>query len=180
MKDCCDKLSIQFHRDNYKKFWFQIDIGEIHAASVPNKLYPMINLNGFACFSVFFTCSEESAGIFETKINQYFYKNSHVLGLLYFVSNLKLTFSFTGQYKGYDFTRNKEHNSDINYDIMFASSITDFHLELICRWFNCRILVFKNGTWERFGTWGPDARSSPLFIIENKNGKYYPVLALKN
>ena len=85
VKDCCGKFGIQFHRDNYKEFWFQVDIGEIHAASIPDRLHPMKNTCGFACFSVFFTCSEESAGIIEKKINQYFFNNSHLLGLFHFI-----------------------------------------------------------------------------------------------
>uniref|UniRef100_A0A914QYI6 Uncharacterized protein n=1 Tax=Panagrolaimus davidi TaxID=227884 RepID=A0A914QYI6_9BILA len=66
-----------------------------------------------------------------------------------------------------------------------GSQLTDEHFETFVKWFKCRIMVFCNGIWQRFGNWNSEFEHYvPIFALEKKNSGdkfvYEIVLTLKN
>uniref|UniRef100_A0A914P8U0 Uncharacterized protein n=1 Tax=Panagrolaimus davidi TaxID=227884 RepID=A0A914P8U0_9BILA len=68
---------------------------------------------------------------------------------------------------------------------IMGSQLTDEHFETIVKWFKCRIIIFNNGIWQRFGNWNSESEHYvPIFVLEKKNTGnkfvYEIVLTLKN
>uniref|UniRef100_A0AC34GUB0 Armadillo repeat-containing protein n=1 Tax=Panagrolaimus sp. ES5 TaxID=591445 RepID=A0AC34GUB0_9BILA len=65
-----------------------------------------------------------------------------------------------------------------------SSTVTDEHLQTIVKWFKCRILLYCNGGWQRFGEWSVEDDFVPIFVMEKRevgNQRTYKiVLSLKD
>uniref|UniRef100_A0AC35FKD1 Uncharacterized protein n=1 Tax=Panagrolaimus sp. PS1159 TaxID=55785 RepID=A0AC35FKD1_9BILA len=68
---------------------------------------------------------------------------------------------------------------------IMGTQLTDEHFETIVKWLKCRIMIFYNGIWQRFGNWNSESEHYiPIFVLEKKNtGEKFEceiVLTLKN
>uniref|UniRef100_A0AC34F4A6 Uncharacterized protein n=1 Tax=Panagrolaimus sp. ES5 TaxID=591445 RepID=A0AC34F4A6_9BILA len=68
-------------------------------------------------------------------------------------------------------------------NVIASKILTDEHLEIIVSWLKCRILIYCNGTWKKYGIWNSEAEDVPLFVLEKKeNGSetiYQIILSFK-
>uniref|UniRef100_A0AC34FFJ4 Uncharacterized protein n=1 Tax=Panagrolaimus sp. ES5 TaxID=591445 RepID=A0AC34FFJ4_9BILA len=153
---CCEDLGIQFIRKEYVEFLSKVDLDEITSNLKPNKFLPRKDNSGFSCFSIFFTGNEQSTEIIREKVNEYFVDHLDVL--------------------------DKEKIKKV----LLSQILLNEHLEVIVQMFKCKILVYCNGGWKKFGAWDIEEKGTyiPVFVIEKKENqnkvKYELVLSLKN
>uniref|UniRef100_A0A914Q8H6 Uncharacterized protein n=1 Tax=Panagrolaimus davidi TaxID=227884 RepID=A0A914Q8H6_9BILA len=87
-----------------------------------------------------------------------------------------LSLFFTGTIDGIDFSKVNESSPEFR-KLHECNELTIAHFTLICSWFRCRIGIFSNGRLSgKYGNWNGD---EPIFLIENNNGFYKPVLSFK-
>uniref|UniRef100_A0AC34GJ55 Uncharacterized protein n=1 Tax=Panagrolaimus sp. ES5 TaxID=591445 RepID=A0AC34GJ55_9BILA len=60
---------------------------------------------------------------------------------------------------------------------IFSQTITEAHLQSLAKWFECRIGIFFEGKWTKYGNW--TLAGIPTLLMERKDGKYAPILSLK-
>uniref|UniRef100_A0A914XS04 Uncharacterized protein n=1 Tax=Panagrolaimus superbus TaxID=310955 RepID=A0A914XS04_9BILA len=69
---------------------------------------------------------------------------------------------------------------EIEGKALFSPSITPSHLQIMAKWFRCRIGIFVNGKWTKYGSWTATDSDVPTMLIQQQdNGKYAPILSLK-
>uniref|UniRef100_A0A914R8Z8 Uncharacterized protein n=1 Tax=Panagrolaimus davidi TaxID=227884 RepID=A0A914R8Z8_9BILA len=152
LKKSCEKLEIEVYNEEYNIFWF--DFKKVSQNSIPENIYETFEeiYHGFECISLYFTGNEENAAFIREKINQHFYYQNSENPI----------------------SREKEGET------LFSKSIKDLHFQTISKWFDCRIGIFVENNWKRFGNWTETDSDIPTMLLEMKeNGKYSIIQSLK-
>jgi hypothetical protein len=159
---CCKKLNIKYTPEAYT-FWSNIDFNHISPSSRPTKTFPTKEsmYHGFSCFSLYLTGNESNTILIREMINRFVYNN----------------FKTLGECMGHDFSQ-LSHETPLIRDTLWSFSLTEVHLECISRWFDCRIGIYGNGEWKRYGEWDIEDCDALTFLVEFKNGKYSPILSV--
>uniref|UniRef100_A0A914PVV6 PARP-type domain-containing protein n=1 Tax=Panagrolaimus davidi TaxID=227884 RepID=A0A914PVV6_9BILA len=93
-----------------------------------------------------------------------------------------LSLFFTGEENHYyctidgiDFSKVDESSEEFK-KLHECNKLTNAHFNLICSWLKCRIGIFSNGRLSgKYGNWNGN---EPIFLIQNENGFFKPVLSL--
>uniref|UniRef100_A0A914QNA6 Uncharacterized protein n=1 Tax=Panagrolaimus davidi TaxID=227884 RepID=A0A914QNA6_9BILA len=152
LKKSCEKLEIEVCNEEYNIFWF--DFKKVSPNSIPENIYETFEeiYHGFECISLYFTGNEENAAFIREKINQHFYYQNSQNPI----------------------SREKEGET------LFSKSIKELHFQTISKWFDCRIGIFVENNWKRFGNWTETDSDIPTMLLEMKeNGKYFIIKSLK-
>uniref|UniRef100_A0AC35F6D8 Uncharacterized protein n=1 Tax=Panagrolaimus sp. PS1159 TaxID=55785 RepID=A0AC35F6D8_9BILA len=162
LEKLCQKLGIDYS-DNAYQFWLNINIKQISPSSIPDEVFSVTTtINpGFSSISLFLTGSETFASKIKEDLNKYFIVNHKTLG----------------ESLGQDLSR-LDH--PLVSQTLFQESATELHFETIIHLFQCRIGIFCDGKWKRYGNWNETNADIPVFLMEKKNDNYFPILSLKN
>uniref|UniRef100_A0A914YGS4 Uncharacterized protein n=1 Tax=Panagrolaimus superbus TaxID=310955 RepID=A0A914YGS4_9BILA len=162
LSKCCKELNVKYSSEAYK-FWSRILIEKVKFTSRPLTTCPTKEgmYHGFSSFSIYFTGNESSTAIIREMMNRYVYNN----------------FKSLGYCMGHDFSQ-YSHETPIIREALWSFSLTEIHLECISRWFDCRIGIYEEKKWKRYGNWDDEESAAATFLMEIKDGKYNPVLAL--
>uniref|UniRef100_A0A914PRW7 Uncharacterized protein n=1 Tax=Panagrolaimus davidi TaxID=227884 RepID=A0A914PRW7_9BILA len=166
IKKCCEKLGITFSQAIKvlsHKFWSQIIVTNVGPTSIPNEIYPVSSdeRTGYSCISLFLTGAETN--VLEIKKNfleYYFFKNLEKMGRDYY---------------GKDFSSISDPET---IKIVLADDLTKYHLQALSNFFECRIGVFVDGNWERFGNWNDETANILTFLMKKEGDKFSPILSL--
>ena len=86
--------------------------------------------------------------------------------------------TFIGTFKNKNFTKAK-FNEPFIQDLIFADEMSDYHFELLARWFDFRIGVFEDGQWKNFGKgWDISDPQKITILLKKEEGEYKIVLTL--
>uniref|UniRef100_A0A914XW85 Uncharacterized protein n=1 Tax=Panagrolaimus superbus TaxID=310955 RepID=A0A914XW85_9BILA len=162
LSECCKKLCIKYTSTAYQ-FWSNNECEQVSSLSRPYKTFPTSEemYHGFSCFSLYLTGNESNSSLIREMTNRYIYNN----------------FKSLGKCMGHDFSE-FNHETPIIRETLFSFSLTEIHLECLSRWFDCRIGIFNNGKWTRYGNWDDEDCDVLTFLMQIKDGKYDPILSL--
>uniref|UniRef100_A0A914Q2D9 Uncharacterized protein n=1 Tax=Panagrolaimus davidi TaxID=227884 RepID=A0A914Q2D9_9BILA len=153
-------LKIPFTREAYG-FLRKIKYTNIPATASPGTTFEIFSSTDsfFKCLSLFFTGEEK------------YYYGIKPETQLYIFNNFK-TF---GTIDKIDFSK-VDKSSEEFQKLHECNKLTNAHFTLICSWLKCRIGIYSNGRLSgKYGNWNG---IEPIFLIENNNGFYKPVLSL--
>uniref|UniRef100_A0A914PIK5 Uncharacterized protein n=1 Tax=Panagrolaimus davidi TaxID=227884 RepID=A0A914PIK5_9BILA len=164
LRQTCKKLEIQENIEGYE-FCNRMKIKKIRISSYPFVVYQTSEskYHGFSCFSLYLTGNESNTILIREMINRFVYNN----------------FKTLGECMGHDFSK-FDHETPLIRDTLWSNVMTEVHFQIISRWLHCRIGIYENDAWKRYGNWKNEDSDFPTFIIELKNGKYNPILELKD
>uniref|UniRef100_A0AC34FF83 Uncharacterized protein n=1 Tax=Panagrolaimus sp. ES5 TaxID=591445 RepID=A0AC34FF83_9BILA len=164
LSQTCKKVNLQFTENAYE-FCNKMKFKYILPTSFPSLIHPTTNNEypGFNCFSLFLTGNESNSLGIREMTNKYIYKN----------------FKALGHCLGHNFSE-FNHFNPIIFDAVWSFSTTPIHFEMLSLWFECRIGIYENGRWTRYGDWDDANANIPTFLMESMNGKFHPILELKN
>ena len=95
---------------------------------------------------------------------------------IFFLLNIYLT-HFLGNCLGHNFSEYSRETPFMG-EIFTSFSLTDVHLEMMSKWLGIRFAVFTNDEWKLYGNWNENGL--PSVIMECNNGKYQPILSIKD
>uniref|UniRef100_A0A914Y8X7 Uncharacterized protein n=1 Tax=Panagrolaimus superbus TaxID=310955 RepID=A0A914Y8X7_9BILA len=75
---------------------------------------------------------------------------------------------------GHNFSQ-YNHENPIVRDTLFSFGLTEVHLECLSRWFDCRIGVYDEKNWKRYGNWDDGNSDAATFLITMQDGKFMPI-----
>uniref|UniRef100_A0A914QN52 Uncharacterized protein n=1 Tax=Panagrolaimus davidi TaxID=227884 RepID=A0A914QN52_9BILA len=160
----CKMLQLDDFSHEAYKFWAnQIDIKSISPSSIPNKLYSLTSSEktGYASLTIFLTGSEtQTSTIKQTFERIYFFKNMADIGYKYYGENLSQT------------------SDSKTIGILLAEDLTKYHLQGFCQFFKCRIGVFVDEKWERYGIWDNENGNVLTLLMKKEGEKFFPILSL--
>uniref|UniRef100_A0A914Q9T3 Uncharacterized protein n=1 Tax=Panagrolaimus davidi TaxID=227884 RepID=A0A914Q9T3_9BILA len=145
-------------------FWSKIEFKEIPATASPKSTFQISSSDNsfFKCLSCFITGKETYYYQIKSEIQTYFRSKFKTFGII----------------DGLDFSILKKSSPEFQ-KIDECNELSNVHFTFICTWFACRIGIYTNGRLSgKFGKWDFLNRNSPVFLIENNNGFYKPVLSL--
>uniref|UniRef100_A0AC35GDL2 Uncharacterized protein n=1 Tax=Panagrolaimus sp. PS1159 TaxID=55785 RepID=A0AC35GDL2_9BILA len=145
-------------------FWSKIEFKEIPANASPESTFHISSSDNsfFKCLSCFITGNETYYYQIKSEIQTYF----------------RSKFKTFGTIDGFDFSNLKKSSPQFQ-KIDECNELSNVHFTFICTWFDCRIGIYTNDRLSgKFGNWDCLNRNSPVFLIENNNGFYKPVLSL--
>uniref|UniRef100_A0A914R1Y0 Uncharacterized protein n=1 Tax=Panagrolaimus davidi TaxID=227884 RepID=A0A914R1Y0_9BILA len=161
----CKMLQLDDFSHEAYKFWAnEIDIKNIRPSSIPNKLYSLTSSEktGYASLTLFLTGSEtQTSTIKQTFERIYFFINMADIGNKYYGENLSQT------------------SDSKSIGILLAEDLTKYHLQGFCQFFECRIGVFVDEKWERYGNWENENANVLTLLMKKEGEKFCPVLSLK-
>uniref|UniRef100_A0A914Q770 Uncharacterized protein n=1 Tax=Panagrolaimus davidi TaxID=227884 RepID=A0A914Q770_9BILA len=155
-----DNLKIPFTREAYA-FYSKFKYTKIPTTATLCITFPISSFTDsfFKCLSLFFTGEEK------------YYYGIKPETQLYIFNNFK-TF---GTIDGIDFSKVDESSPEFQ-KLHDCKELTNTHFTFICAWLKCRIGIYSNGLLSgKYGNWNGN---EPIFLIENNNGFYKPVLSL--
>jgi hypothetical protein len=162
---CCEKLELAYQLQAYR-FWANIKISHLRQTSVPQITHTTADQqsSGFSSISLLMTGSEAHAEHIKKKLNTYFLMHSAEIGAI------------IGQ------SLTQTYNPKV-IETISSNDLTDIHFIALAHWFKCRIALFKDGSWKRFGEWqnSPDLQRNgyvPMIVMERKNGIYSPIFSV--
>uniref|UniRef100_A0AC35G485 Uncharacterized protein n=1 Tax=Panagrolaimus sp. PS1159 TaxID=55785 RepID=A0AC35G485_9BILA len=165
-KKCCEKLGITFSQAikvSSHKFWGEIIVTNVGPASIPNVIYHVSSAErtGYSCFSLFLTGTVTNAlEIKKNFLENYFFKNLEKMGRDYY---------------GKDFSSISDQET---IKILLADDLTKYHLQALSDFFECRIGVFVDGNWERYGNWNDETANIFTFLMKKEGDKFSPILSM--
>uniref|UniRef100_A0AC35FN66 Uncharacterized protein n=1 Tax=Panagrolaimus sp. PS1159 TaxID=55785 RepID=A0AC35FN66_9BILA len=164
LRQTCKKLGIEENIEGYE-FCNRMKIKKIRMSSYPFVVYQTSESKylGFSCLSLYLTGNESNTILIREMINRFIYNN----------------FKTLGECMGHDFSQ-LSHETPLIRDTLWSNVMTEVHFQVISRWLHCRIGIYENDAWKRYGNWKNEDSDFPTFIIELKNGKYNPILELKD
>ena len=176
LREKCDLLGIEYCFDAYQ-VWAQSEVVAFKLTSTPDLLNPPNTEYG--CISNLLTGNSESANKICRALNMHFYGNFKSLGWFRSFCALRRTPNFIGTYKKINFTKAK-YNDKFIQDLLFADKMSDYHFELLARWLECRIGVFEERQWKRFGrNWEATDSQTITVLLKKEDDEYKIVLSLK-
>uniref|UniRef100_A0A914QVJ5 PARP-type domain-containing protein n=1 Tax=Panagrolaimus davidi TaxID=227884 RepID=A0A914QVJ5_9BILA len=161
LRSTLKKFDIEHTNEVYTFYGNNIKYTKIPATATLCTTFPTSSSidSFFKCLSLYFTGKEEHFSVIKMGIQAYFFSNSKTFGIIDGIDFSKL------QKSSLEFQKFNECNE-----------LTNAHFTIICSWFNCRIGIFSNGRLSgKYGNWD---EKHPIFLIEENNGFYKPVLAL--
>uniref|UniRef100_A0A914QWU4 Knr4/Smi1-like domain-containing protein n=1 Tax=Panagrolaimus davidi TaxID=227884 RepID=A0A914QWU4_9BILA len=157
LEKACDKLSTLSttpfeYNPNAYKFWAEIYFRQITSYSNQLQSHTFKSQNIFACFSQFFTGTNDSCFLIQHILNTAFRKDLNASSAM----------------------------SSSEIDELFSSNtVTDQYLEFIANVLSCRIGVYKNEFLMKYGNWETQNNVDVLtLVLSFENGFYSVVLDL--
>jgi uncharacterized protein (UPF0262 family) len=164
LNECCEKLELAYQLQAYR-FWANITISHLRRTSVPQITHTTADQqsSGFSSISLLFTGSETYALNIKNKLNTYFLQHSAEIGE---IVGQSLTQTFNPKV----------------IETISSNDLTDIHFVALAHWFECRIALFKDGSWKCFGKWqnSSDLQRNeyvPMIVMQSRNGKYSPIFS---
>uniref|UniRef100_A0A914PL08 Uncharacterized protein n=1 Tax=Panagrolaimus davidi TaxID=227884 RepID=A0A914PL08_9BILA len=160
LRSTLGKFDIELSNEVYG-FYKEFKYTKISTTATLGTTFPISSSTDsfFKCLSLYFTGKEEHFSNIKMGIQAYFYSNSKTFGII----------------DGIDFSKLEKSSPEFQ-KFFECNELTNVHFTFICLWFNCRIGIFSNGCLsEKYGNWN---EKHPIFLIENENGFYKPVLSL--
>uniref|UniRef100_A0A914QVU3 Uncharacterized protein n=1 Tax=Panagrolaimus davidi TaxID=227884 RepID=A0A914QVU3_9BILA len=155
-----ENLKISFTLKAYC-FLGNIKYRDIPATASPGTTYEISSADNsfFKCLSLFFTGEEKHYYCIKPETQLYIFNNFKTFGTI----------------DGIDFSKVDESSEEFK-KLHECNELTNAHFTFICAWLKCRIGIFSNGCLSgKYGNWNGN---EPIFLIENNNGFYKPVLSL--
>uniref|UniRef100_A0A914PKI4 Uncharacterized protein n=1 Tax=Panagrolaimus davidi TaxID=227884 RepID=A0A914PKI4_9BILA len=160
LRSTLGKFDIELSNEVYG-FYKEFKYTKISTTATLGTTFPISSSTDlfFKCLSLYFTGKEEHFSVIKMGIQAYFFSNSKTFGII----------------DGIDFSKLKKSSEEFQKLHEFKE-LTNAHFTLICSWFNCRIGIFSDGRLSgKYGNWN---EKHPIFLIEDNNGFYKPVLSL--
>uniref|UniRef100_A0A914Z5Z9 Uncharacterized protein n=1 Tax=Panagrolaimus superbus TaxID=310955 RepID=A0A914Z5Z9_9BILA len=146
LKEMCDKLKIDYHRDAYK-FWGDIAFENVPVSSQNILTHSIKSPNIFICLSLFFTGEITKCYSIQDTIYTAFRDELIAKG-----SNVEKA------------------------DQLFAcTTVSDKHLKFIAKFLSCRIGIYEDSKIKKYGNWKNENGSLAL-ILSFVDGMYSVVL----
>uniref|UniRef100_A0A914PHP6 Uncharacterized protein n=1 Tax=Panagrolaimus davidi TaxID=227884 RepID=A0A914PHP6_9BILA len=160
LRDRCDSLGVEYSTKAIQ-LWAKCNIEEIKTTSLPEEAEADPS-TVYECISSLFTGDKRSAGKIEKS----------------WTKNLSSGYKLLQQFAGHNFAKMSRDNNKILEDIIFANDITDFHLEFMARWFQCRVGIFEANRWKHFGNWSSSDYKTITILMKKEHEKYQIILTL--
>uniref|UniRef100_A0A914Z5M2 Uncharacterized protein n=1 Tax=Panagrolaimus superbus TaxID=310955 RepID=A0A914Z5M2_9BILA len=160
--DFCMKLKLPYSCDAVM-FWSRSAITHVAHDSVPGECFSVVEetASAFRCFSVMFTGTEENFLELKTTLLPYLCSNIRFIGDKY---GLNLTQTDTPLFT--------EH--------VLGNEASEVHFEALSAFLECRIGIFENNQWKRYGDWSEiNAQNHNIctFLLQKVGSKYSIVLS---
>ena len=90
-----------------------------------------------------------------------------------------MVFHFVGTIEEKNFEQMDASSKEI-CEIRRCQTPTNVHFQIICKWLKIRIGIFTVGDdkFQMYGKWNKE--SHPIFLMQNENNFFKPILSLKN
>uniref|UniRef100_A0AC35GVY7 Uncharacterized protein n=1 Tax=Panagrolaimus sp. PS1159 TaxID=55785 RepID=A0AC35GVY7_9BILA len=160
---CCTKLKIPYSCEAVN-FWSKIEISYIAKDSVPRECHSVSeeDNSAFRCFSFLLSGSED-----------YYLKLKDTL-LPYVCTNIKAL----GEKHNLDLVR---PDSPLFYELVLGRVASKIHFEALAMLLECRIGIFENGRWDRYGNWEENTvDKSCIFLLQKIGDTFGVILSFNN